>query len=98
MPLARAMSSRAALSSAGSPSSRTASRYAAMSSFVFRVSAASQRRVLRAMSSSLNLLSQLNGTGDVAILASFVTAAQQDHDRFAALDEVDAIAGALVDP
>src|SRR5713101_5800763 len=69
-----------------------------MSSLVSSVSAASQRRVLRAMSSSLNLLRQFEGTRDVAILVSFVATAQQDDNRVAAPDEIHPIAGAVVDP
>src|SRR6266851_3229191 len=69
-----------------------------MSSLVSSVSAASQRRVLRAMSSSLNLLRQFEGTRDVAILVSFVATAEQDDHRVAAPDEIHPVAGTVVDP
>ena len=69
-----------------------------MSSLVSRVSAASQRLVLRVMSSSLNLLRQFEGARDVAILVSFVAAAEQDDNPVAAPDEIHPIAGAVVNP
>src|SRR5208282_123341 len=69
-----------------------------MSSLVSRVSAASQRRVLRAMSSSLNLPRQFEGARDVAILGPFVAAAEQYDNHFAAPDEIHPVAGTVIDP
>src|SRR3954447_16487963 len=69
-----------------------------MSSFVSSVSAASQRRVLIVMSSSLHLVRQIDGARDVAFLGPFVAAAQQDDDGVAAPDEIHPIAGTVIDP
>src|ERR1700737_5190677 len=69
-----------------------------MSSVVSRVSAASQRLVLRVMSSSLNLLHQFEGTRDVAILVSLVTAAKQHDNRVAAPYEINPVARTVIDP
>ena len=69
-----------------------------MSSLVSRVSAASQRLVLRVMSSSLNVLRRFEGTRDVAILVSFVTTAEQDDNRVAAPDEIHPVARNVIDP
>src|SRR5215471_746534 len=69
-----------------------------MSSLVSRLSAASQRRVLRVMLPSLNLSCQLKRTRNVARLCALVAAAEQDDDRVAAADEIHPIARAVVDP
>ena len=56
-----------------------------MSSLVSKESAASQRLVLRASSS--NLFRQFESARNVAILAPFVAAAEEDNDSIAAPDE-----------
>jgi hypothetical protein len=50
------------------------------------------------MSFSVNLLHQFEGTHDVAILVSFVTAAEQHDNRVAALDEIHPVARTVIDP
>ena len=65
---------------------------------VSKESAASQRVVFPAVSSSLNFLRQFEGARAVAFLAPFVSAAEQDDNRVAALDEIHPLARTVVDP
>src|ERR1700751_5652745 len=76
MPRARATSPRAATISAGSPSSKAASRYPLASSAVFRCSVGSQGSVSRAISPFLR---QYLGALDVAVLRALIADAEQ-HD------------------
>src|SRR5690242_13481137 len=69
-----------------------------MSSLVARVSVGSHRRVLRATSSSSNFTGQFAGARDVAILRPLVATAEQDDDSVATPDEIDPVAGTVVDP
>jgi hypothetical protein len=47
---------------------------------------------------ALNLLRQFEGTRDVAILVSFITAAEQDDNRVAAPDEIHPVTKTVIDP
>ena len=67
----------------------------AWDSGVVRKAAGSKGVVAMVMS---NLLRQGFGACDVAALGGFVATAEQDDDRLAPLHEMDAVAGAMVDP
>src|SRR5438552_16661777 len=69
-----------------------------MSSLLFRVSEAFQRRVVRAIRLSLDFPCQFEGTRNVAILSPFVAATEEDDDGFTAPDEIHPVTGTVVDP
>src|SRR5215471_8886365 len=95
IPRARATSPRAAAIRLGSPSSKAAARYSLTSSGVFSCSAGSQGSVSRAISV---FLCQLLGVPDVTVLRALVAAAEQYDNVRAAVYEVDAVSGSVVDP
>src|SRR5215831_2559240 len=95
IPRARATSPRAAAISAGSPSSKAASRHSLTSSAVFRCSVGSQGSVSRAISVFLR---QLLGAPDVAVLRALIATAEQ-HDRLRpAVYQIDAVSGSIIYP
>src|SRR5438270_8219864 len=95
IPRARVTSPRAAAISAGSPSSKAASRYSLTSSAVFRCSVGSQGSVSRAISV---FLCQFFGAPDVTALRAVIATAEQHDSLRPAVYQIDAVSGSIIDP
>src|SRR6516162_2895157 len=95
IPRARATSPKAAAISAGSPSSKAASRYSLTSSAVFRCSIGSQGSVSRAIPV---FLSQLFGAPDVPVLRALIATAERHDSLRPAVYLVDAVSRSMIDP